>query len=168
MASWGRYLGLRGKWRRLHNEEMYVCSWPSIFQVIRSKRMRWVGHGLGQGDIHTGFWWGNLREGDYLRDLDVDGRIILKWILRKWDVRSMDWIELAQDMDRWRAVVIGVMNFRFPWNVGNFLTGWESVSFSRRTLICWIIKKISVMYYSTHLLTVGTGIIFFSFGREKR
>jgi len=30
-------------------------------------------------------WWGNLREGDHVEDIDVDGRIILKWIVQKWD-----------------------------------------------------------------------------------
>ena len=36
-------------------------------------------------------------------DPGVDGRIILRWIFRKWDVRGMDWIELAQNRDRWRV-----------------------------------------------------------------
>jgi hypothetical protein len=62
--------------------------------------------------VHTGFWWGDLREGDHLGDPDVDGRI-LKWIFKKWD-GGMDWIELAQDRDRWRALVNAVMNLRVP------------------------------------------------------
>jgi hypothetical protein len=44
----------------------------------------------------------------------VDGRIILRWFFRKWDVGGSDWIELAQERDRWRARVIGVMTFRVP------------------------------------------------------
>jgi hypothetical protein len=43
----------------------------------------------------------------------VDGRIILKWIFEKWD-GGMDWIYLAQDRDRWKAVVNAVMNLRVP------------------------------------------------------
>jgi hypothetical protein len=35
--------------------------------------------------VHTGFWWGDLREGDHLEDLGVDRRILLKWIFKKWD-----------------------------------------------------------------------------------
>jgi len=41
---------------------------------------------MGRGEVHTGFWWGNLRERDCLEDPDIDGRIILRWIFRKWDV----------------------------------------------------------------------------------
>ena len=55
-----------------------------------------------------------MRERDHLGDPGVDGRIILRWILRKWDLGGMDWINLAQDRDRWRAVVNAVMNLRFP------------------------------------------------------
>jgi len=62
--------------------------------------------------VCTRFWWGNLRERDHLGDLGVDGRIILGQIFRKLDVGGMDWIELAQDRDRWRALVNAVMNLR--------------------------------------------------------
>jgi hypothetical protein len=41
--------------------------------------------------VHTGFWWGDRREGDHLGDPGIDGRIILKWIFKKWD-RGMNWI----------------------------------------------------------------------------
>jgi len=43
-------------------------------------------HAWGRGEVNTGFWWGNLRERDHLEDQDVDGRAILRWIFRKWDV----------------------------------------------------------------------------------
>ena len=39
------------------------------------------------GEVHTGFWWGNLRERDHLEDSGgIDGRNILSWIFRHWDV----------------------------------------------------------------------------------
>jgi hypothetical protein len=69
--------------------------------------------------VHTGFWWGYLREGDHLEDPCVDGRIILRLILEKWN-GGMDWIDLAQDLDRWRAVVNVVMNLR-ALKCGEFL-----------------------------------------------
>jgi hypothetical protein len=71
--------------------------------------------------VYIEFWWGNFRERDHLEDPGLGGRIILRWIFRKWD-GDKDWIDLAQNRDRWRALVNTVMNLRVPQNVGNFLT----------------------------------------------
>jgi hypothetical protein len=64
----------------------------------------------GRGEVYIGFRCGNLRERDHLEDPSTEGKIILRWIFRKWDVES--WIELAQDTDRWRALVNAVMYLR--------------------------------------------------------
>jgi hypothetical protein len=88
-----------GEWRRLHNEELNdVYSSPDIMRVIKSRRMRWAGHvaRIGKREVHTGFWWGDLREGDHLGDPGVDGAIILKWIL-KWDGAwtGLSWLRIG-------------------------------------------------------------------------
>jgi len=59
-------------------------------------------------------WWVNLRQRDHLGDTSVDGRIILRWIFRKWNVEGMDCTELAHDRDKWWALVNAVMNLRVP------------------------------------------------------
>jgi len=73
-------------------------------------------HVWGQGEVFTGFWWGNLRERDHFGHPGIDGRIILRWIFRKWDVGvwGMDSIELVQDRGRWWALVNAVMNLQVP------------------------------------------------------
>jgi len=69
-------------------------------------------HALEIGEVHTGFWWDNLRERDHLEDLDVDGRLIFKWIFGKWDEGGMDWIPVDEDKDRWWSSVNAV---RYIW-----------------------------------------------------
>jgi hypothetical protein len=62
--------------------------------------------------VCTAFWWGNLKERDHWGDPGVDGRIALRWIFQKVGCRGMDWLELAQDRDRWRALVDALINRR--------------------------------------------------------
>jgi len=77
------------EWRKLHNEKLsdLYCS-PNIFRVIKSRRMRWTGHVARMGERRGVYriLVGKLRERDHLGDQGVDGRIILRWIFRQWDV----------------------------------------------------------------------------------
>jgi len=71
--------------------------------------------------VHTEYWWGNLRERDHLEYPGVDGRIILRWIFRKWDVGAwtrLTWLRIGTGR---LEIVNKVMNFRVPYNAGNFL-----------------------------------------------
>ena len=99
---------------KLHYGELndLYCS-PTFVRVIKSRIMRWAEHAARMGERGGVYWWENLWERDYLGDPDVDGRIILIWIFRKWD-GGMEWIELARDRDRWRALLNAVMNHRAP------------------------------------------------------
>jgi hypothetical protein len=112
------------KWRRLHNEELYALYFsPNIIQVIRSIIMRWAVHMARMGDRRGAYrvLMGRRDGKNHLEDIEVDGRIILKWIFKKWN-GGMDWIALAQDRDRWRALVNAVMNFRVTQYGGNSLS----------------------------------------------
>jgi hypothetical protein len=56
----------------------------------------------------------------------------VKMDLREIGWGDMDWIDLAQDRDQWRALANTVMNLRIPQNFGNFLNSRTTGGFSRR------------------------------------
>jgi hypothetical protein len=59
----------------------------------------------------TKFWWESSKERDHSGDQGIGGRMGSEWILGRF-AGGVDWIQLAQDRDRWRAVVSAVMNLR--------------------------------------------------------
>jgi hypothetical protein len=77
---------VEGGWRRLHNEELHdLYTSPNIIRVIKSKRLKWVGHIACMGEIrmHTKFLSEYLKGRDHSEYPNVDGKIILECILRK-------------------------------------------------------------------------------------
>ena len=109
-----------GGWREIYNVEFNDLYYsPNIIWVIKSRRMRWAGRVVRMGES-TGAYRVLVRKPER-RDHLKAGRIILRWIFRKWD-GGIDWIDLAQNRNRWRTLVNAIMNLRVPKNAGNFLT----------------------------------------------
>ena len=59
----------------------------------------------------------------------------IKMDLLEVELGGIEWIDLTQERDRWWALVNAITNLWAPYNVGNFLTSWEPVNFSRGSLI---------------------------------
>jgi hypothetical protein len=70
--------------------------------------------------VYPGFWWGNMKERDQLKDLGLQRKDNIITDLQEVGCGGMDWIDPAQDRDR--TVVTAVMNLLVPQNVENLLT----------------------------------------------
>jgi hypothetical protein len=104
-----------GGWRELHYEELHnLYGSPSIIRIIKSRRMRWAGLVARMGKkisyrILVGKPEGKRPLGRHIHRLEHNIRMDFREI--GWS--GMDWIDLAEDRDQWRALVNTVMNLRF-------------------------------------------------------
>ncbi|KAJ4439038.1 hypothetical protein ANN_14994 [Periplaneta americana] len=105
--------GVTGEWRKLHNVELHAFySSPDIIRNIKSRRLRWAGHVAHMGEFRNAY---RVLVGrpEGKRPL---GRARRRWEnnikmdLREVEYDDRDWINLAQDRDRWRAYVRAAMN----------------------------------------------------------
>jgi hypothetical protein len=69
-----------GGWRKLHNEELRVFYSPDTFTVNKTRGL-WQVSVTTEG--RTGIWWENQSDRDHLKNTSVDGRTILKYVLKK-------------------------------------------------------------------------------------
>ena len=106
-----------GEWRKLHNEELKgLYSLPNIVRVIKSRRMRWAGHVACMGE-GRGVYRVLVGKPEGKRPL---GRPRSRWEdnirmdLQEVGLGYEDWIGLAQDRDRWQALVSAVRNLQVP------------------------------------------------------
>jgi hypothetical protein len=109
--------GVTGGWRKLHNEELHnLYSSPSIIRIIKSRRMRWAEHVARMGEKRNVYrLLIEKPEGKKLlgrpRRRCMDN---IKMDLLDIGLNVVDWIGLAQDRYKWRALVNSVMNLQSP------------------------------------------------------
>jgi hypothetical protein len=106
-----------GEWGKLHNEKLNdLYSLPNIVRVVKSRRMRWAGHEAHMGEdrcVHRVL----VGKSEGKRPLGRPGH---RWEDNiKMDLQEVgggrgDWMKLAQDRDRWQALVGMVRDFRVP------------------------------------------------------
>jgi len=106
-----------GEWRKLHNEELNdLYSLPNIVRVVKSRQMRWarqvvrMGEDRGVHRVLVGKPEGKRPLGRPRRR----GEDNIKMDLQEVGGGRGDWMELARDRDRWRALVGTVRDFRVP------------------------------------------------------
>jgi hypothetical protein len=106
-----------GDWRRLHIEELNdLYSSPNIVRVIKLRRMRWTGHVARGGESRIGYrgWGGEPERKRPLESPKHKWEDNIKMDPQEVGFEGMDWIDVAQDRDRWRALLNALMNLRVP------------------------------------------------------
>ena len=113
-VSWSKRDEVTREWRKLHIEELSDrYSLPNIVRGVKSRRMRWTGHVEERRGVQR------------VIQVKPEGKRPLGRPRRRWedniemDIQEVvggceDWMELAEDRDRWRALVSTVMSLRVP------------------------------------------------------
>jgi hypothetical protein len=105
-----------GEWRRLHNKELDAVYSSLNIQVIKSRRLRWAGHVVHKEERRVGYRV-PVEKLARRRPLGRPRHRLeynIKMDLREVRLGDMFWIDLAQDRERWQAVLNVAMNFRVP------------------------------------------------------
>jgi hypothetical protein len=105
------------EWRKLRDEEFDgLYSSPNIVQVVKSRRMRWAVHIVRIGERRDMYrvWVGKPEGKRPLGRPKHRREDNIKMDHQEVECEGMDWIELAEDRDRWRSRVNAVMNLLVP------------------------------------------------------